>query len=291
MTATQLRALDGTVTDHGNLFLALEMHAEAESKRGGFRRALRDFGQRFLTRVRKTKDDFNTGFAPQPLVEKVASAALFDSSAPILVRHRQLGALSQFFSCRLLPYMDRNAVCGGLAEVSDTSGFEAASTLSRAIQSLAPGLNLKALDRMPMIEWARYLERKFRDPGPQKVLVVQHFDEFCQPFERSAFRQFFRRLARISGFSVVVGVRGRTGSRKDSAKKAPAGWARPGKPLGVLDLNQQIWTPPAGPNSGLFFDSIYRHLGPWVDAVAQLRILHPFHHHAAEAEAARMHAH
>lgn len=293
MTASSIHAQDGTVTDRGALFLAMEMHAAAEKKRRRFRRVIRRLGRKFKTRFRKRETVFSSGFAPQPLVEKVASAALFDSSTPIVIRHRQIGALSQFFSCRLLPYMERSAVCGGLAEVSRQDGSSPAEALARAIQSLAPEMNLSILERLPVLQWAQLLERRFQEAGPQRVLVVQHFDELCLPHEKPIFRQFLRRLARISGFSVVVGVRGRTDSGERAATRAPAGWARPGKRAGVLDLNRQIWTPPAGPNTGRFFDWACRLLGPWLDELNRLRIFHPFQDPAVQAgsAAARAHAH
>ena len=268
---------NGTVSECGNLFLAMELHAAEDKRRNRLRRAISgvvDKVAEFRKRCQPQPDTYTDGFATQGLVERVASAAMFDSATPIVVQHSKEGALSQFFTCRLLPFLERNVICN-LSTLLGHESSDPKAVLARAIEDLAPGVDLSALRHLPLNYWAEYIEKRALEPTAQRILVILHFQEFGTQIDRVLFRQVLRRLARIPGFSVVIGVR--RNEKQGFRSRIAKAWARPGRPLGRLDLGQRTWNPPLQTKTGAILDRIYHDLGPWLDWAWGLRILQRFH--------------
>lgn len=270
MIAHQLGSSDGTVTDCGSLYLAMEMHADQEKRRERLTRLPEHLLEKLHHPKIEEEGAASNGFAPQPLLDKLASAALFDCRAPILVRHTQAGALTQFFRCRFLPFLRKTVAWDGIATVSGHEGGLAEDVLARALAKIVPGLDARALRGVPLAEWPNIighlgeLEGREPEPHPQCVLVIEHFDDLVERAARPAFRQLLRRLARLPGISVIVGEVRKAGRQPFLVG---LGWTRPFRSGGSLDLGARSWQAPRCTRFGDGLDRFYTRAGEFHDSL------------------------
>lgn len=269
---------DRTVTEHNVLYFAMELREAKNKRRLKFRDQFSAAAEALKSRARAMvypePETHKSGFVGKKLVEEVASALVFDSGTPVVIQHSREGALSQFFSCRLLPYIDGNST-SRIVTISGNEREDCKAVLAQAIQDLAPDVNLHALFHLPFNYWAEFIEKRVSEIGPQRILVIQHFQQFGSAIDRVFFRQILRRLSRLPGFSVAIGQRVNVRTRRSKARAASL-WARPGRKPAVVDLGEQIWTAPPRLKTATVLDRLYHNMGPWLDWAWGLQIFKPF---------------